>query len=252
MRQILPSRKYAPRLVAIILVVAGVLWWSGRDAKDVAVTPAASQPDPLMTGTLQNQLNGDGLSPFFTLEQLKIPGIVDNPKFFEEATNEKDARTAYDLVDLDIVDDERRERLYQYGMEVASALAAFTAPSNEEGLSAVLDAIETGADTGLTALGDDITIHEVTVEMLLSIRVPGSAAADHLRLLRSIAHRAQLLRLMQIAPEDPATALLAADAYLLETSDLMGHLEGINSYFDEKKITFAKEDRVTLFVTSFE
>ncbi len=94
--------------------------------------------------------------------------------------------------------------------------------------------------------------HDNAVLNLGALSVPGSAAPQQLRVMRSIAHRGQLLRVMATLQSAPVDALAAADQYVLESNMLIEHLSEMNRYFAERGITFSKSEQGKFAYTRYE
>lgn len=242
MNDFLPSRRYGLFLVLTIAIVGGILWMSGgkRDESQVAVSATAS------TTLLANSARATS-TPTFTLA-----APAPEPTLSERVLGEEDARKGLSLKDLKIANGESDEILHTYGLAVRDALAALGTAAQEDELSVFLNSLKTANVEKVPLLQAAAQRHDNAVLFLTQVQVPGSAAPMHLRLIRTLGHRSQLLRVMAQIEDKPIDAMSAADQYIAETDNVLANMAEVNQYFLDKGITFSKRERGTVSITKYE
>lgn len=237
-----PSKKIVLLALILLAVILAVLWFAGRQnelmEKTLQQATAAKQAaneryyQELVNRTVYLR-NLAGKSLFGSQKLKSLPVASESVILYEES-------------DLNLSSDESEEALRAYGEALGSALKPYGQErANESQL--MLEALNQKNSTPLIKLQAVKTLHETTINRLLKITVPESAATIHLKLLNNLAARSLMLGNMLQVFDQPLLALESAQAEYKAANEFYQLAGEINQYFRSRDIIFNPEETVKIY-----
>lgn len=225
MIEYLPSKRFFVFALVVGLVVFGY-YKANQPKKDSVVVGAVSQQSLI-------EIKGFDLVSGFKpadLPESEVLPIKPEPRIKTEYS--------YNLSNIRILDSERREDAMKYGLELRGGLAAFETESPESELTAFIALYKKWDKSKISFLESRARLYLETADKLILLKVPGSLASQHLKIVRAFETAGKLVDGMSLALTDKELALQSADHFTVEAPRLVQHLSDLNTLFASRNIKF--------------
>lgn len=138
----------------------------------------------------------------------------------------------------------------EYGVEIAAIMREFSTASRNNEPELMFKALEAGnkkeALVEIEKIKDLAEIYRRTALNLTALKVPTELAPIHLKITNAVSRLEVHVANMGAILEDPVKAITSADEYVRESRALYAALAELNTFFEERNITFSDEERASV------
>lgn len=238
----MPSR----RIVAvglILCVVAGLIWWFNRSK-----TTSTGLEENLPGSNNQNSFNNSAELQSFSISPTTTTTITDTLLQKRELASFDWSKgpKPYTASSLKIISD-TDVSLKNYGLSIAKILKPLSVQRDNE-TEILIEAFDSGNNQNLVKIKSAQTTFDNLHDKLLALPVPASATDRHLAVLNGAQNNAWLLKNMGQLSFQPVLALESGRVYLEESKDFFLNVGLLGKLFDEKKIVFSPDEKITVYV----
>lgn len=253
-------------LLALGVLTMGLLWWlGGSEASTELAIKKIERPDSdedgladweealWHTDAANPDTDGDGskdgeeivlgrdprrggtgdrlLDPQERLEALVRNAIETQDQPLGAPAGPLPALLVYTKNDLTLEGDETAASLERYARGLEAVLKRFTAAAPGTEAALLLKYLETGDEAALAPLAPAGRNYFTLVQDLIALRVPASAANQHLELLNRAAYLTQLVFLMAEVKNQPLIATRAAEEAPIKLMNFLDFVKQFDAYF---------------------
>lgn len=241
----MPSKKFWLLILGVLVVAVAVLWRLGKDnesallAKKLAAIKSSQE-----AMAYYNQI----IDRTKEIRSLAGGSLVNNKPLETILTNPVD-KAFYEPSDLKTSKKEDAASLKAYGESLGAALAAYSAPRENEAKT-MLKALDAKNSDLLSPIKNSITVHNAVLAKLAKLTPPKSALSLQINLMNNIKLQSQLLTNMLEVFSQPLLALESAQAEHQATLNFYQLASDINLYFRSRGVVFSPTETVNLYSTN--
>lgn len=224
----LPSKRVIWLVIVLVVIAVSVLWYAGYRARQEKEAKIARYTQDFLT----KQKN---------IEAVAIKGLQNDEKnktLIEKTPNLIISTSTATLT----------TQLQDYNLAVIKALESLNIKRGNEP-QAVIAAIDKNDPSLLRPVVESRIYHQTASKNLAQVIVPKELSAQHKKLIGDINFLVSILHDMEMATDQPQSALTNSKAFMNNYSVLLKSINDLNQYLSDKGLKLETKDQIQVFVS---